>query len=31
MREKKTKDSGDFLKVNPKGQVPALETTTAWC
>ena len=24
LREKKTKDGGDFLKVNPKGQVPAL-------
>ena len=26
LREKKTKDGRDFLKVNPKGQVPVLET-----
>ena len=26
LREKKTKDGGDFNKVNPKGQVPVLET-----
>jgi glutathione S-transferase len=26
LREKKTKDGGDFLKINPKGQVPVLQT-----
>jgi len=26
LREKKTKDGKDFLEVNPKGQVPVLET-----
>ncbi len=26
LREKKTKDGGDFNKINPKGQVPVLET-----
>ena len=26
LREKKTKEGSDFLKVNPKGQVPVLET-----
>lgn len=26
LREKKMKDGGDFLQVNPKGQVPVLET-----
>jgi len=26
LREKKTKDGSDFTKVNPKGQVPVLET-----
>jgi glutathione S-transferase len=26
LREKKTKDGGDFTKINPKGQVPVLQT-----
>jgi glutathione S-transferase len=26
LKEKKTKDGGDFWKVNPKGQVPVLQT-----
>jgi glutathione S-transferase len=26
LREKKTKDGDDFLKINPKGQVPVLQT-----
>jgi glutathione S-transferase len=26
LREKKTKDGGDYLKINPKGQVPVLQT-----